>query len=87
MADRFQTVGFIIRGFAGFMLKFYEGCYRYLIKKPKKFPVVKTDSLKHDWLNVNITTVAQKFTDVSKTHVNKDLYSIPELCHNICTLL
>ena len=32
--------------------------------------------MKHVWLNVNITTDAPKFTDVSKRHINKDLYSI-----------
>ena len=47
----------------------------------------KAESLEYVWLNVNITTFTPKFTDVSKRHVNKDLYSIPELCHNICTVL
>jgi len=30
---------------------------------------------------------ALKSTDVSKRHLNRDLYSIQELCHNIGTLL
>jgi len=47
----------------------------------------KADSLKHVWLNVNIRMFTPKFTVVSKRQVNKDLYAIQELCHNICTLL
>ena len=55
--------------------------------KTMKFSVDKAVILKHVWLNVNIRTEAPHFTGVSKTHVNKDLYCIPELCPNICTLL
>jgi len=44
-------------------------------------------SLKHVWLNINISIFTPKFTDVSKRHVNKDLYSIQELYRNIYTLL
>jgi hypothetical protein len=56
-------------------------------RKAKEVSGHKADSLKHVLLNVRITMEAPKFTDVSKRHVNKDLYSIQELCHNICTLL
>jgi hypothetical protein len=44
--------------------------------KAKKFSGDKADSLRRFWFNVNITTFTPKFTDVSKRHVNKDLYSI-----------
>jgi hypothetical protein len=55
--------------------------------KAKKVSGDNADSLKYVCRNVRITTEASKFTDVSKRHVNKDLYSIQELCNNICTLL
>ena len=55
--------------------------------KAEKISGDKADSLKHVSVNVNITTEAPKFTDVSKRHVNNDFYSIRELYHNICTLL
>ena len=55
--------------------------------KFKEVSVDKADILKCVWLNVNNTAETPIFSDVSKGHVNKDLYSIPELCHNICTLL
>jgi len=55
--------------------------------KAKEVSADKADSLKLVWLNVNITLFTPKFNDVSKGHVNKDLYAIQELCHNICTLL
>ena len=47
----------------------------------------KAGSLKYVCFNVNITTFIPKFTDVSKRHVNEDLYSIQNLWYNICTLL
>ena len=43
--------------------------------------------MKYVCFNVNITTFIPKFTDVSKRHVNEDLYSIQNLWYNICTLL
>ena len=55
--------------------------------KRKQFYGDKADSLKRVWLNVRITAEAPQFTDVSNRHVNKDFYSIQELCRNICTLL
>jgi len=55
--------------------------------KAKMVSADKADSLKHVWLNVNITTFTPKFTDVIKRHVNKYFYSIHKLCHNICTLV
>jgi len=72
--------------FLGFCLFVVRDVTRTSIK-PTFVLSVKPDSLKHIWLNVNITTEAPKSTDVSKWHVNKDLYSIQELCHNIGTLL
>jgi hypothetical protein len=51
--------------------------------KAKEISGDKAVSLKHVWLNIRITTFTPTFTDVSKRHVNKDLYSIQELCHNI----
>jgi len=86
----FQTVWFIVMGFTGFMLVFCKECYRKLNGKLRNFSCDRADSLKHVWLNVYITTEARTFTDVSKTHVNKDLYSIQNCatifahCFNTC---
>jgi len=67
----FQTVWFMVRGFAGFVLGFVRDVTRTSVK-PKFVSGVKPSSLKHVWLNVNITTEAPKCTDVIKRHVNKD---------------
>jgi hypothetical protein len=56
-------------------------------RKAKEVSGDKADSLEHFCLNLNISMLSPKFTVVIKRHVNKDLYSIQELCHNICTLL
>ena len=68
-------------------------CCLYSIKilqetewKAKKFSGDKADSWKHVWLNVNITTEAPKFTNVSKRHVNKNLHSIQKLCSGCCAI-
>ena len=90
MADMFQTVWFIVMGFTGFMLVFCKGCYRDLNEKLRNFSCDMADNLEHVWLNVNITTQARTFTDVSKRHANKDLYSLQNCdtiiahCFNTC---
>jgi hypothetical protein len=87
VADMFQTVWFIFRGFAIFLLVYIQlRCYRNLNENLNKVSGDKADILKWVWLNVNITTEAPKFTDVSKRHVNKDFYSMQEECHNFSTL-
>ena len=69
-----------------FLLVFFKRCDKSL-KKTKEISCEKADSLKHISLNVRVTKEARKSTVVSKSHANKDLYSIQELCHNIGTLL
>jgi hypothetical protein len=55
-------------------------------RKAKEICGDKACRLKHVWFNVRITTGVQNLTDVSKRHLNKDLYSIQKVCQNICTL-
>jgi hypothetical protein len=82
-----QTVWFIIRGCLRFVMVFFIMDVTRISIKRKLVSGDKADSLKRVWLNVNITMEAPNVMYVIKRQVNKDLCSIQELCHNICTLL
>ena len=47
----FQTGGFTIRGFSGFVFVFCKGCYKNLNGKLRKSLVLRQMGLKNYWLN------------------------------------